>query len=84
MVWNDITNALSEDFFPPSPGRLCDWCSFKDRCPAFADGSNPAPDLDSDSDSDTDWDPSSSSDTDSDSDVDSDSDTDSDLARHGD
>ncbi|MGA7271793.1 MAG: PD-(D/E)XK nuclease family protein [Acidimicrobiia bacterium] len=36
-LWNRISKALAEDRFPPRPGRLCDWCSFRDRCPAFAD-----------------------------------------------
>lgn len=40
-VWDEMTRALLEDRFPTSPGRLCDWCSFKDRCPAFVDPTEP-------------------------------------------
>jgi len=36
-LWRAIDNAIDNDNFPPRPGRLCDWCSYKDRCPAFAD-----------------------------------------------
>jgi putative RecB family exonuclease len=36
-LWTAIEKALEEERFPPRPGRLCDWCSFKDICPAFAD-----------------------------------------------
>lgn len=36
-LWHRISRALAEDRFPPRPGRLCDWCSFQDRCPAFSD-----------------------------------------------
>lgn len=35
-LWKRIQAAIDEDRFPPRPGRLCDWCAFKDRCPAFA------------------------------------------------
>lgn len=35
-LWATIDKAIDTDNFPPRPGRLCDWCSFKDRCPAFA------------------------------------------------
>jgi putative RecB family exonuclease len=34
-LWSAIDKAIDVDNFPPRPGRLCDWCSFKDRCPAF-------------------------------------------------
>lgn len=34
-LWGRIDHAIDEDQFPPRPGRLCDWCSFQDRCPAF-------------------------------------------------
>ncbi|MCB2223280.1 MAG: PD-(D/E)XK nuclease family protein [Actinobacteria bacterium] len=36
-LWSAIDRAIAEDHFPPRPGRLCDWCSFRDQCPAFAD-----------------------------------------------
>lgn len=35
-LWSTIDRALADDRFPPRPGRLCNWCSFQDRCPAFA------------------------------------------------
>jgi putative RecB family exonuclease len=35
-LWDRIEAAMSADRFPPRPGPLCNWCSFKDRCPAFA------------------------------------------------
>ena len=31
-----IESAIDRDRFPPRVGRLCDWCSFQDICPAFA------------------------------------------------
>lgn len=36
-LWTAIERAMESDNFPPRPGRLCDWCSFQDLCPAFAD-----------------------------------------------
>ncbi len=35
-LWKAINTAIDRDNFPPRPGRLCDWCSFRDRCPAWA------------------------------------------------
>lgn len=35
-LWAAIDRALDEGHFPPRVSRLCDWCSFRDRCPAFA------------------------------------------------
>jgi putative RecB family exonuclease len=35
-LWEAINRAISEGNFPPRPGRLCDWCSYQDICPAFA------------------------------------------------
>ncbi len=34
-LWQRIECAIVDDRFPPRPGRLCDWCAFRDRCPAF-------------------------------------------------
>ena len=34
-LWAAINKAIDTDNFPPRPGRLCDWCSFKNLCPAF-------------------------------------------------
>lgn len=35
-LWAAIDRAIDTGSFPPRPGPLCDWCSFQDRCPAFA------------------------------------------------
>ncbi|HSG79644.1 MAG TPA: PD-(D/E)XK nuclease family protein [Acidimicrobiia bacterium] len=35
-LWAAIDTAIDEDRFPPRVGKLCDWCSFQDICPAFA------------------------------------------------
>ncbi|MBU1226049.1 MAG: PD-(D/E)XK nuclease family protein [Actinobacteria bacterium] len=35
-LWKAINTAIEQENFPPRPGRLCDWCSFQDLCPAFA------------------------------------------------
>jgi putative RecB family exonuclease len=35
-LWAAIETALSSDRFPARPGRLCDWCSYQEICPAFA------------------------------------------------
>lgn len=35
-LWKAINRAIDEDRFPPRPGRLCDYCSFRQLCPAFA------------------------------------------------
>ncbi len=35
-LWAAIDRAIEEQRFPPRPSRLCDWCSFQDRCPAFS------------------------------------------------
>lgn len=40
-LWNAINRAISRDQFPPKVSRLCDWCSYKQLCPAFADEFNP-------------------------------------------
>jgi putative RecB family exonuclease len=36
-LWTAIERAMTSDRYPAKPGRLCDWCSFQDICPAFAD-----------------------------------------------
>ena len=36
-LWKAIDRALSSDRFPTRTGRLCDWCSFQEICPAVAD-----------------------------------------------
>ncbi len=35
-LWNAIDRALATRTFPPRPGKLCNWCSFQEICPAFA------------------------------------------------
>lgn len=35
-LWVAIDTAIERNHFPPRVGRLCDWCSFQDICPAFA------------------------------------------------
>lgn len=34
-LWERIEHALSTGRFPARPGRLCNWCSFREICPAF-------------------------------------------------
>jgi putative RecB family exonuclease len=34
-LWNAIDRALATRNFPTRPGTLCNWCSFKEICPAF-------------------------------------------------
>lgn len=36
-LWDAINRAISKQHFPPKVSRLCDWCSYKSLCPAFAD-----------------------------------------------
>lgn len=36
-LWAAIQRAIAQDKFPPRVSRLCDWCSFKEICPAWAD-----------------------------------------------
>jgi putative RecB family exonuclease len=40
-VWQAILRAGRTGDFPANPGRLCDWCDHKSRCPAF--GGTPPP-----------------------------------------
>ncbi len=35
-LWSAIEKAIATDQFPPRTGVLCDWCSYQDICPAFA------------------------------------------------
>lgn len=41
-LWHAINQAIDRDHFPPRPGRLCDWCSFKEICPAWQEETSPA------------------------------------------
>jgi len=34
-IWSAIGRACERDDFRPSPSRLCDYCSFRQYCPAF-------------------------------------------------
>jgi putative RecB family exonuclease len=34
-VWRAIERSCAEEDFRPKPGLLCDWCSYKEHCPAF-------------------------------------------------
>ena len=34
-LWNAIQRAMDSDRFPTRRGRLCDWCSYQEICPAF-------------------------------------------------
>jgi putative RecB family exonuclease len=36
-IWTAIDRALATGNFPPRPGGLCNWCSFQEICPAFAE-----------------------------------------------
>ncbi|KAA0232701.1 MAG: PD-(D/E)XK nuclease family protein [Actinobacteria bacterium] len=39
-IWSAIERACERDDFRPSPSRLCDYCNFRQYCPAF--GGDPA------------------------------------------
>lgn len=34
-LWRQIVRAAERRAFAPNPGPLCDWCHFRDVCPAF-------------------------------------------------
>lgn len=34
-IWAGIEETARSGDWRPRPSKLCDWCSFKDRCPAF-------------------------------------------------
>lgn len=36
-LWAAIERAMTSDRFPTRRGRLCDWCSYQEICPAFVD-----------------------------------------------
>ena len=36
-LWGAINRAIERTNFPPRTSVLCDWCSFRSMCPAFAD-----------------------------------------------
>ncbi len=37
-IWTAINRALETETFPPRTGPLCDWCAYKEICPAFSAG----------------------------------------------
>lgn len=37
-LWDAINTSFETGVWEPKPQRLCDWCYFKDQCPAFAEG----------------------------------------------
>ena len=41
-LWSAIDRAIDQDNFPPRPGALCNWCSFQELCPAFAESGEAA------------------------------------------
>jgi putative RecB family exonuclease len=42
-IWDAISEARRTGDFEPSPGRQCDWCSFKAHCPAWGGQLLPMP-----------------------------------------
>jgi len=36
-IADEIATAIRDDKWTPRPSKLCDWCSFKNICPAFND-----------------------------------------------
>jgi putative RecB family exonuclease len=43
-LWRAIEAATTARHFRPTPGRLCDWCSYQGLCPAFGGTPPPFPD----------------------------------------
>lgn len=39
-IWTAVERACENDDFRPKPSNLCNWCSYKEYCPAF--GGDPA------------------------------------------
>ncbi len=39
-IWTAVERACEREDFRPKPSRLCDWCSYREWCPAF--GGDPA------------------------------------------
>ena len=39
-IWTAVERACERDDFRPNPGKLCQWCTFQQWCPAF--GGDPA------------------------------------------
>lgn len=43
-LWAAITRAAQTGDWRPSPGRLCDWCDHRSRCPSWGGTPPPLPD----------------------------------------
>ncbi len=39
-IWHAVETACEREDFRPRPSRRCDWCAFRQWCPAF--GGDPA------------------------------------------
>jgi putative RecB family exonuclease len=44
-LWTAISRAMETGDWRPSPGRMCEWCDHRVRCPAFGGTPPPLPDL---------------------------------------
>ncbi|MBO3093616.1 PD-(D/E)XK nuclease family protein [Cellulomonas dongxiuzhuiae] len=42
-IWAGIEDTARSGDWRPRPSRLCDWCSFRDRCPSFGGTPPPVP-----------------------------------------
>ncbi len=42
-IWRAVETSMERKDFRPNPGRLCDWCDHKVRCPAFGGELPPYP-----------------------------------------
>ena len=42
-VWHAVERACATDDFRPRPSKLCDWCGFRDHCPAHGGTLLPPP-----------------------------------------
>lgn len=42
-IWAAVERACEREDFRPKPSRLCDWCSFRDWCPAWGGDPSQAP-----------------------------------------
>jgi putative RecB family exonuclease len=44
-IWTAVERACEREDFRPNPGKLCDWCAFKEWCPAFGGDPSSVPQL---------------------------------------
>jgi putative RecB family exonuclease len=42
-IWTAVERACEREDFRPKPSRLCDWCSYREWCPAFGGDPSQAP-----------------------------------------